>query len=198
MPLMRQLGLPTLFCHKLEADADGMLVNYHLRMPNQKKEVGASASRNSTSRSSPPAIPTTTRRCSAKPTPASCSTRRRTSSASSRSSRSTNNYDELRAAIDKARAEGRSEPCIATASTRSPPPARTGSASSPASPASSPSTRAGFSNRASTPTTLTQPLFHAHRGQGRFAALHARRVPRPLPARSPKNCRWTGRSPTAR
>ena len=32
MPLMNQLNMPALFCHKLEADADGMLVNYHLRM----------------------------------------------------------------------------------------------------------------------------------------------------------------------
>ena len=39
MPLMAQLGMPTLFCHKLEADAAGFLVNYHLRMPNQKKEA---------------------------------------------------------------------------------------------------------------------------------------------------------------
>lgn len=39
MPLMKQLGMPTLFCHKLEADANGMLVNYHLRMANQKKEA---------------------------------------------------------------------------------------------------------------------------------------------------------------
>jgi len=39
MPLMAQLGMPTLFCHKLEADATGFLVNYHLRMPNQKKEA---------------------------------------------------------------------------------------------------------------------------------------------------------------
>ncbi|MDR1999971.1 MAG: bifunctional phosphoserine phosphatase/homoserine phosphotransferase ThrH [Zoogloeaceae bacterium] len=38
MPLMRQLGMPALFCHKLEADANGVVVNYHLRMPNQKKE----------------------------------------------------------------------------------------------------------------------------------------------------------------
>lgn len=38
MPLMAQLGYPTLFCHKLEADASGKVVNYHLRMPNQKKE----------------------------------------------------------------------------------------------------------------------------------------------------------------
>ena len=39
MPLMAQLGMPALFCHKLEADANGILVNYHLRMPNQKKEA---------------------------------------------------------------------------------------------------------------------------------------------------------------
>ena len=39
MPLMAQLGMPTLFCHKLEANAAGILVNYHLRMPNQKKEA---------------------------------------------------------------------------------------------------------------------------------------------------------------
>ena len=39
MPMMRQLGMPTLFCHKLEANAAGFLVNYHLRMPNQKKEA---------------------------------------------------------------------------------------------------------------------------------------------------------------
>ncbi|MBI4985408.1 MAG: bifunctional phosphoserine phosphatase/homoserine phosphotransferase ThrH [Rhodocyclales bacterium] len=38
MPLMAQLGMPTLFCHKLEANAAGFLVNYHLRMPNQKME----------------------------------------------------------------------------------------------------------------------------------------------------------------
>lgn len=39
MPLMAQLGMPTLFCHKLETDATGFLVNYHLRMPNQKQEA---------------------------------------------------------------------------------------------------------------------------------------------------------------
>ncbi len=38
-PLMRQLGWPTLFCHSLEADADGMLVRYRLRMPDQKREA---------------------------------------------------------------------------------------------------------------------------------------------------------------
>lgn len=38
-PLMRQLGWPTLFCHHLEANADGILVNYHLRMPDQKREA---------------------------------------------------------------------------------------------------------------------------------------------------------------
>ncbi len=39
MPLMAQLGMPALFCHKLEADANGYLVNYHLRMPDQKREA---------------------------------------------------------------------------------------------------------------------------------------------------------------
>jgi phosphoserine/homoserine phosphotransferase len=39
MPLMAQLGFPTLFCHKMEADAAGWVVNYHLRMPNQKQEA---------------------------------------------------------------------------------------------------------------------------------------------------------------
>ena len=39
MPLMAQLGQPTLFCHKLTADADGCVVDYQLRMPNQKQEA---------------------------------------------------------------------------------------------------------------------------------------------------------------
>jgi phosphoserine/homoserine phosphotransferase len=38
-PLMRQLAWPTLFCHCLEADEDGMLTNYRLRMPDQKREA---------------------------------------------------------------------------------------------------------------------------------------------------------------
>ena len=38
-PLMEQMNQPTLFCHRLEADADGMLVNYHLRMPDQKRHA---------------------------------------------------------------------------------------------------------------------------------------------------------------
>ena len=38
-PLMRQLGHPTLFCHSLESDAEGMLVDYRLRMPDQKREA---------------------------------------------------------------------------------------------------------------------------------------------------------------
>ncbi|NMG27526.1 bifunctional phosphoserine phosphatase/homoserine phosphotransferase ThrH [Aromatoleum evansii] len=38
-PLMKQLGWPTLLCHRLEADANGVLVNYHLRMPDQKREA---------------------------------------------------------------------------------------------------------------------------------------------------------------
>ncbi len=35
-PLMRQLGRPTLMCHRLETDAEGFVVAYHLRQPNQK------------------------------------------------------------------------------------------------------------------------------------------------------------------
>ncbi len=35
-PLMTQLGRPTLFCHRLETDADGFVTAYHLRQPNQK------------------------------------------------------------------------------------------------------------------------------------------------------------------
>src|SRR5215470_6449464 len=38
-PLTRQLGLPTLFCHSLESDAEGTLVDYRLRMPDQKREA---------------------------------------------------------------------------------------------------------------------------------------------------------------
>ncbi len=38
-PLMRQLGWPTLFCHSLETGVDGMLANYRLRMPDQKREA---------------------------------------------------------------------------------------------------------------------------------------------------------------
>lgn len=34
-PLMRQLAWPTLFCHHLETDAEGRIVNYRLRQPNQ-------------------------------------------------------------------------------------------------------------------------------------------------------------------
>jgi phosphoserine/homoserine phosphotransferase len=37
MPLMAQLGMPTLFCHRLETDAEGMVSNYRLRMPDQKR-----------------------------------------------------------------------------------------------------------------------------------------------------------------
>ena len=36
-PLMRQLDYPTLFCHTLEVAPDGRIVNYHLRLPDQKR-----------------------------------------------------------------------------------------------------------------------------------------------------------------
>ena len=37
MPLMAQLGMPTLFCHRLETDAKGFVTGYRLRMPDQKR-----------------------------------------------------------------------------------------------------------------------------------------------------------------
>ncbi|HEU5293994.1 MAG TPA: bifunctional phosphoserine phosphatase/homoserine phosphotransferase ThrH [Burkholderiaceae bacterium] len=38
-PLMQQLGRPTLFCHRLIADADGRIVDYKLRLPDQKRRA---------------------------------------------------------------------------------------------------------------------------------------------------------------
>lgn len=35
-PMMRQLGRPTLFCHKLVIDGEGFVADYTLRQPNQK------------------------------------------------------------------------------------------------------------------------------------------------------------------
>jgi phosphoserine/homoserine phosphotransferase len=37
-PLMRQLGFPTLFCHRLETDESGRVVNYHLRQVDPKRQ----------------------------------------------------------------------------------------------------------------------------------------------------------------
>ncbi len=37
-PLMKQLGWPTLFCHSLETDNSKRIVNYRLRIPDQKKK----------------------------------------------------------------------------------------------------------------------------------------------------------------
>ncbi|MGC4075800.1 MAG: bifunctional phosphoserine phosphatase/homoserine phosphotransferase ThrH [Rubrivivax sp.] len=38
-PLMRQLGRPTLFCHRLEIDAEGYVADYKLRQPDQKRQA---------------------------------------------------------------------------------------------------------------------------------------------------------------
>ena len=38
LPLMRQLGHPTLFCNNLEMDGNGRIVNYHMRQPDQKRQ----------------------------------------------------------------------------------------------------------------------------------------------------------------
>ncbi|WP_447985757.1 bifunctional phosphoserine phosphatase/homoserine phosphotransferase ThrH [Nitrospira sp. Nam74] len=37
LPLMRQLGYPTIFCNRLEIDTAGRIVNYQLRQPDQKR-----------------------------------------------------------------------------------------------------------------------------------------------------------------
>ncbi len=39
MPLMAQLGYPTLFCHKLQVGADDRIVGYTLRQPDSKREA---------------------------------------------------------------------------------------------------------------------------------------------------------------
>jgi len=38
LPLMKQLGYPTLFCHRLEVDATGRIADYCLRLPDQKRQ----------------------------------------------------------------------------------------------------------------------------------------------------------------
>jgi phosphoserine/homoserine phosphotransferase len=38
-PLMRQLGRPTLFCHTLEIAGDGRVADYHLRLPDPKRQA---------------------------------------------------------------------------------------------------------------------------------------------------------------
>ena len=38
-PFMRQLGWPTLLCHRLVIDADQRVVDYRLRMPDQKRHA---------------------------------------------------------------------------------------------------------------------------------------------------------------
>jgi phosphoserine/homoserine phosphotransferase len=38
-PLMRQLGYPTLLCHKLETAEDGTVIDYHLRQVNPKRQA---------------------------------------------------------------------------------------------------------------------------------------------------------------
>lgn len=40
-PLLRQLDWPTLFCNRIETDANGYVVSYHPRMPDQKRAAVA-------------------------------------------------------------------------------------------------------------------------------------------------------------
>ena len=39
MPFMKQLGYPTLLCHKLEVDGSGKVVDYKLRQANPKRQA---------------------------------------------------------------------------------------------------------------------------------------------------------------
>jgi len=41
-PLMKQLGFPTIFCHRLEVEPTGRIAGYQLRMPDQKRCAVAS------------------------------------------------------------------------------------------------------------------------------------------------------------
>ena len=41
MPLMRQLGMPALFCHKLDVGSAGEINGYRLRQPDQKRKAVA-------------------------------------------------------------------------------------------------------------------------------------------------------------
>jgi len=38
-PLMAQLGRPTLFCHRIETDAAGRIVDYHIRLEDHKRRA---------------------------------------------------------------------------------------------------------------------------------------------------------------
>ena len=38
-PLMAQLGRPTLFCHRIETDSAGRIVDYHIRLEDQKRHA---------------------------------------------------------------------------------------------------------------------------------------------------------------
>ena len=45
LPLMRQLGFPTLLCNQLQIDAKGRIAAHHMRMQNQKKHSVAAFKR---------------------------------------------------------------------------------------------------------------------------------------------------------
>ncbi len=38
-PLMAQIGRPTLFCHRIETDDSGRVVDYHIRLEDQKRKA---------------------------------------------------------------------------------------------------------------------------------------------------------------
>ena len=62
-PLMRQLGMPTMLCHQLLV-VDDRIVDYQLRMPDQKRHAVRGVPGAELPRRRRPATRTTTRRCS--------------------------------------------------------------------------------------------------------------------------------------
>ncbi len=76
-PLMRQLGFPTLLCHRLITDDTGRVTDYQLRqkIPSVSRSWPSRASTTGLSRRG---IPTTTPPCWARPMPGFCSMRRTT------------------------------------------------------------------------------------------------------------------------
>ncbi len=74
---MRQLGFPTLLCHKLEIDGSDRVVGYQLRQKDPKRQ-SVIAFKSLYYRVIAAGAPTTTPPCFPRPTPASCSMPRKT------------------------------------------------------------------------------------------------------------------------
>ena len=70
-PLMRQLGRPTLMCHRLMVDGDGFVTDYRLRQPDQKRRAVECAQEPQLPRDRGRRLVQRHRRARRRPTPAS-------------------------------------------------------------------------------------------------------------------------------